>query len=47
MECGAWNKVTTPIPLDLSNLACFWMESIHETIFNAFEIENHEFSKQN
>jgi hypothetical protein len=40
-------KVTTPIPVDLSNLACFQVESVHETIFNAFAIENHDFSKTN
>jgi hypothetical protein len=40
-------KVTTPIPEGLSNSACFQVEAIHETIFNAFAIENHEFSKKN
>jgi hypothetical protein len=39
-------KVTAPIPEGLSNSACFQVEAIHETIFNAFVIENHEFSKK-
>jgi hypothetical protein len=40
-------KVTAPIPVGLSNLACFQVESVHETIFNAIAIENHDFSKKN
>jgi hypothetical protein len=38
------SKVTAPIPEGLSNSACFQVEAIHETIFNAFAIENPEFS---
>jgi hypothetical protein len=41
-----WNKVTTSIPVGSSNSTCFRVESIHKTIFNAFEIENHEFSNK-
>jgi hypothetical protein len=39
--------VTAPIPEGLSNSACFQVEAIHETIFNAFAIENPEISKKN
>ena len=36
-------KVTAPIPEGLSNSACIQVVAIHETIFNAFASENHEF----